>query len=129
MAHLVQHHPDRTYVHLGTGPEVNTIDVTPEFWAAIDERTDLHTGRLITSFAMDADWPTWEMHPAGQEIIYVTEGEVRFHLDDGGATTDAIVTAPNYFVVPTGVWHTADALGPARLLVITWGEGTQNRPR
>ena len=66
---------------------------------------------------------------AGEEVIYVTEGEVRFHLDDGGAPSSATVAAPNYFVVPAGVWHTADALGTARLLVITWGEGTQNRPR
>ena len=69
------------------------------------------------------------MHPAGDELILVTEGEVRFHLDDGVDVAELVVAAPEYVVVPTGTWHTADALGSARLVVITWGEGTTHRPR
>ncbi len=122
-------HPDRTYVHLGTDHSVASIDVTPEFWATIDARTELHTGRLITSFEMSDDWDSWEMHPVGDEVILVTAGAVRFHLDDGDSVSQVRVDAPHYIVVPTGTWHTADALGRARLVVITWGEGTQHRPR
>jgi mannose-6-phosphate isomerase-like protein (cupin superfamily) len=122
-------HPDRTYVHLGVDETVTTLDVTPEFWAGIDARTELHTGRLITSFEMSSDWDSWEMHPAGDEVILVTTGEVRFRLDDGNEVSQLHVAAPHYVVVPTGTWHTADALGTARLVVITWGEGTQHRPR
>lgn len=129
MAEIVQHHPERTHVHLGTGPEVNTVDAGADFWGTVAERADLQTGRLITSMLMNADWPTWEMHPAGDEVILVTEGEVRFHLDDGDRVVHDTVTAPRYIIVPAGVWHTADALGPARLVVITWGEGTDHRPR
>lgn len=127
MDEIEQHHPDRTYVHLGTGPEVTLLDVGPDFWERIDERTDL--GRMITSLLMTDDWPSWEMHPTGDEVILVTEGEVRFHLDDGKSVVHDTVTAPRYIVVPSGVWHTADALGPARLVVVTWGEGTEHRPR
>lgn len=122
-------HPDRTYAHLGVGPTVTRVDVTPEFWPTIDDRTELHTGRLITSFEMSSDWDVWEMHPVGDEVIMVTEGEVRFHLDADGAVSELDVGAPHYIVVPAGTWHTADALGTARLVVITWGEGTQHRPR
>ncbi len=122
-------HPDRAYVHLGTDVTVTTVEVTPEFWASIDERSELHTGRLITSFEMSSDWDSWEMHPVGDEVILVTAGEVRFHLDDGRHVTHVDVAAPHYVVVPAGTWHTADALGIARLVVITWGEGTQHRAR
>lgn len=124
------HRPDETYLHLGTGPEITQIPVTADFWPSIDDRTELHTGRLMTGLAVDADWTVWERHPAGDEVIVVTDGAVRFHLDDGDSVEQLTVVAPEYIVVPTGVWHTADALdGDGRILVITWGEGTEHRPR
>jgi mannose-6-phosphate isomerase-like protein (cupin superfamily) len=123
------HDPRATFVHLGTGPETALIDVTPDFWETIGARTELHTGRLVTAMDMAEDWGVWEMHPAGDELIVVVDGEVRFHLDDGATTSEVEVVAPEFIVVPTGTWHTADALGPARLLIVTWGEGTTHRPR
>ncbi len=118
-----------TYVHLAEGPEVSVIPVTAEFWSTIDERTELQTGRLVTATTVDTDWDTWEMHPDGDELIVVTEGRVRLHLDDGTRTSDVTVAAPEFVVMPAGTWHTADSLGPARLLIVTWGAGTQHRPR
>jgi mannose-6-phosphate isomerase-like protein (cupin superfamily) len=118
-----------TYVHLGEGPEVRAIPVTDDFWPTIDQRTDLQRGRLITSFTHDADWAVWEMHPEGDEVIVVQSGSVVFHLDDGTTTQSVAVTAPHAVVVPKGTWHTADVREPGKILVITWGEGTQNRPR
>ena len=129
MSGVQSHDPSRTYLHLGTGPEIRLLPVTPDFWATIDERTDLHAGRLVTGMTNDADWTVWEMHPAGDELIVVTEGSVHFHLDDGTTVRELTVTAPEYVLVPAGTWHTADERGPARLLVVTWGEGTQHRPR
>lgn len=127
---VTPHHPDRTYLHLGSGPEVAPVPVTPDFWERIHTRTELFTGRLVTGMEMDADWDVWEMHPAGDELIAVTDGRVRFHLDDGSGAPAAVeVAAPEYVVVPAGTWHTADALGTARLLIVTWGDGTTHRPR
>lgn len=123
------HDPATTYLHLGTGPEVEVIPVTDDFWATIDARPGLHTGRLVTGMTNDADWTVWEMHPAGDELIVVTAGAVRFHLDDGTAVSQLTVEAPQYIVVPAGTWHTADTLGQAHLLIATWGEGTEHRPR
>jgi mannose-6-phosphate isomerase-like protein (cupin superfamily) len=124
---------ESTYLHLGTSPGVARLPVTPDFWDRMDERADLHTGRLVTAFAMQSDWDVWEMHPAGDEVIVVTDGTVHFHLerddeDDDGAD-EITVTAPEFIVVPAGTWHTADARGGARLLIITWGAGTQHRAR
>ena len=118
-----------TYLHLGEGPEVRAIPVTDDFWPTIDQRADLQRGRLITSFAQDADWTVWEMHPEGDEVIVVLSGSVTFHLDDGTSTQSVVVAAPHCVVVPVGTWHTADVPEPGQILVITWGEGTQHRPR
>ncbi len=123
--------PSATYLHLGTGPELTTIPVTDDFWPTIGQRTELQTGRLVTGLSMDDAWDSWEMHPAAAEVIAVTAGVVPFVLDDGSEVTEVTVSAPELVVVPAGTWHTADAPldGPARLLVITWGDGTQHRPR
>jgi mannose-6-phosphate isomerase-like protein (cupin superfamily) len=118
-----------TYLHLGVGSEVRQIPVTDDFWPTIDQRADLQRGRLITSFAHDADWDVWEMHPEGDEVIVVLTGSVTFHLDDGASTQSVAVTALHGVVVPKGTWHTADVPEPGQILVITWGEGTQHRPR
>jgi mannose-6-phosphate isomerase-like protein (cupin superfamily) len=126
---MTTHDLTDTYVHLGTGPELSLVDVTPEFWGTIHQRTELHTGRLVTGMTMDTDWDVWEMHPAGDELIVVTEGAVHVHVDDDGVGREFDVDAPEYFVVPAGVWHTMDARGPARMVVVTWGEGTQHRTR
>jgi mannose-6-phosphate isomerase-like protein (cupin superfamily) len=126
---LAAHDPTATYLHLGTGPEVTMLPATDEFWATLDDRAELHRGRLVTGFVHDADWTVWERHPVGDELIVVTSGSVRFHLDDGESVRELTVAAPEYLVVPAGMWHTADALGPARMLVVTWGEGTDHRPR
>ena len=68
------HDPSRTFVHLAEGPEATLVDVTPDFWETIGDRTDLQRGRLVTGMRNDADWTVWEMHPAGPELIVVTEG-------------------------------------------------------
>jgi mannose-6-phosphate isomerase-like protein (cupin superfamily) len=135
MAEPMIHDPSEVYLHLGIGPEVGTEPVTPEFWPTIHERTDLQDGRLITGVSTVGNWPTWEMHPNGDEVIVVTEGSCKFTLDDdrdeagNGTITEHVVTAPEYIVVPAGHWHTLDEIVPGRALVITWGEGTRIRPR
>lgn len=118
-----------TYLHLGEGPDLTILPVTDDFWPTISERAELQRGRLVTSFAETADWSTWEMHPAGDEVILCTEGRMVFHLDDGSDVSTVDVPAPGCIVVPTGVWHTADVPERSRIVVITWGEGTRHHPR
>lgn len=123
------HHPEEVYLHLHEGPDVSPEPVTDTFWQEIGDRTDLRRGRLLTSFETKGDWTVWEMHPEGDEVILVTEGSARFHLDDGHRTTEHLVTAPEYVLVPRGTWHTMDEVEPGRVVIITWGEGTTHRPR
>ena len=123
------HDPSEVYVHLHTDAGTHLEPNTPDFWPTIAERPDLSSGRLVTGIRTEADWTTWEMHPAGDELILVTEGSGRFHLDDGSEVSEHVVTAPEFIVVPAGVWHTLDVIEPGRAVVITWGDGTAHRPR
>lgn len=115
-----------TYLHLERGPGLRVLDVDENFWATIDERTDLDDGRLVMATQVTADWTSWEMHPDGDEVILVTEGVVRVHTDPGEAV---VVQAPELVVMPRGTWHTIDVIEPARVVTITWGAGTQHRAR
>jgi quercetin dioxygenase-like cupin family protein len=123
------HSPNDVYLHLGTGPEVGLEPVTDTFWTDIDDRSDLMSGRLVTGLSTAGDWSVWEMHPKGDEIIIVTAGSCRFHLDDGVEVTTSVVTAPEYIVVPKGTWHTMDEIDAGHAVVITWGDGTTHRTR
>ena len=70
-----------------------------------------------------------EMHPDGDELLYLFSGriEVRLELPDG--TRDVPVEAGEALVVPRGVWHLIRRVEPGLLLHITPGPNGQARPR
>ena len=85
-------------------------------------------GRLLTVLTMSADWTNWEMHPAGDELLFMLEGSATFLLDLPDGVKEIGLNAGRLLVIPKGVWHTARMIGPARLLAITTGHGTQHKP-
>ena len=85
-------------------------------------------GRLLTVLTMNADWTNWEMHPAGDELLFMIEGSATFLLDIPDGRREVALNAGRLLVIPKGVWHTARMIGPARLLAITTGHGTQHKP-
>ena len=85
-------------------------------------------GRLVSALPMSADWTNWEMHPAGDEILFMLEGKATFVLDLPEGLKEMALSAGRLLVIPKGVWHTAKVSEPARLLAITAGLGTEHRP-
>ena len=85
-------------------------------------------GRLLSALPMGADWTNWEMHPAGDEILFMLEGKATFLLEFADGLREVALSAGRVLVIPKGVWHTAKVSEPARLLAITAGQGTQHRP-
>ena len=85
-------------------------------------------GRLLTVLTMNADWTNWEMHPVGDELLFMLEGSATFRLDLRDGVREVALNAGRLLVIPRGVWHTAKLSGPARLLAITAGHGTQHKP-
>lgn len=106
-----------------------TIDVTDTIWADIDTMYGDFKGRtLISSFAFSEDWPTWEMHPAGDEFVCLLDGDVDMTLALRDGDRIVRLSEPGAFViVPKGIWHTASPYQPTRMLFVTPGEGTENR--
>ena len=105
------------------------ITVTPTVYDELDARFDRFKGcLLVSSFGFDSDWPTWEMHPAGDEIVCLLSGDATLVLDRAGAEEVIHLQNPGSFaIVPKGTWHTARTSVPTTMLFVTPGEGTANR--
>ena len=116
------------FVVLNDRFKADTVEVTPELYEHLDEEYKEFAGHLlISSYAFDEDWPTWEVHPAGDEFVILVSGDADLVLakDDG----DEIVrlTEPGTFaIVPKDTWHTAKIRSHSVMMFITPGEGTVN---
>ncbi len=104
------------------------IPVTDTLWSDIDASFGDFAGRVLVSrFEFDSDWPTWEIHPAGDELVYLLSGAAKMILATPGGDTSVHLSTPGEFViVPRNTWHTAKVSEPAAMLFITPGEGTIN---
>ena len=121
-------------IHLGLGakalpqPEFTGL----EWYEAYAARAaaDGAEGRLVSLYTFAESWDSWEMHPAGDEVVLCTAGSLTLHQEHPDRTTATVTLGPgDYAINPPGVWHTADVAGEATALFITAGAGTQHRPR
>lgn len=121
-------------LHLGLGA---TAVVQPPFsgmdwYAGYGERhgADGAEGRLVSHYRFTEDWDSWEMHPAGDEVVLCLEGSIVVHQQMADGTEATVTLGPgDYAINPPGCWHTADIAGAATCLFITAGLGTEHRPR
>jgi len=129
---------DERFVHLGRGaravsePPFSGMDWYEGYSAR--HADDGAEGRLVSQYAFTESWTSWEMHPAGDEVVICTSGAIVLVQEHpGGRHEEVRLGAGEYAINPPGVWHTADispdAPGGATAIFITPGEGTQHRPR
>jgi mannose-6-phosphate isomerase-like protein (cupin superfamily) len=105
-----------------------TLTNSPTVFQELDRQYgDFHGHELIALFEFDEDWPSWEIHPHGDEIVTLISGSATFVLDQEGGKREITLAQPgDTVIVPRGVWHTARIATPTRILFITPGEGTLN---
>jgi len=119
-----------TYLRLRSDASVEPLRVDDTFWQRIaaGELGTFHNEYMVTSHAFSEDWPMWEMHPNGDEIVCLLSGAAVFVLERQNGNDEIAMGASGEFViVPKGTWHTARVAMPSRMLFITAGEGTQHR--
>lgn len=104
------------------------LPVTPSFYRDLDSAFPSFAGHLLVSqFTFSVPWSTWEMHPAGDELVYLLHGETDFLLWKDGHQSSVHISGGNgYLVVPKGTWHTARPRMTTSMLFLTPGEGTLN---
>jgi quercetin dioxygenase-like cupin family protein len=68
-----------------------------------------------------------ELHPDGDELLYVTSGHLQVSLD--GRSEVAEVAPGQAFVIQQGTWHRVHVVEPAKVLHFTPGPNSRTRPR
>ena len=129
---------ERFPIHLGKGAAAEAQSEFPQDERAMDwymeyaarHAADGAEGRLVSMYRFAGDWPMWEMHPGGAEVVLCTAGSMTLHQEYPDGRRESVTLGPGeYAINPPGVWHTADISGEATGVFITAGAGTQHRPR
>ena len=119
---------EATYLALDGAGAVTSMEGGEAFWRNV-ATSAAAGGTLVTVSGGDGDWPHWEMHPAGDEVLVGLEGSARLVFEHPDGLTTLHDMAPGVtLVVPRGVWHRALGQQGLKVLFITYGAGTQHRP-
>lgn len=125
---------ERFPLHLGLGakavpqPAFTGLDWYEAYGAR--HAADGAEGRLVALHTFGESWTSWEMHPAGDEVVICTAGAITLIQErPDGAHERVVLHAGDYAINPPGVWHTADLAERATVIFITSGLGTEHRPR
>ena len=128
--HDLRTHP----VHLGLGATVLPQPAFTgfEWYEGYTQRSEADgvEGRLVSLYDFNESWDSWEMHPAGEELVVCIAGEITLIQErpDGNFHAETL-TANQYAINAAGTWHTADVSTSATVMFITAGVGTQHRSR
>ncbi|MBK8147608.1 MAG: cupin domain-containing protein [Acidobacteria bacterium] len=103
----MKHNLESTFLRLRPDASIEKLPVDDSFWPKIAAGAfgDFHNEYLVTVNRFDSDWPFWERHPNGDEIVCLISGRIVFVLDGAGETE--LSNPGDFAFVPKGAWHTA----------------------
>jgi quercetin dioxygenase-like cupin family protein len=104
------------------------MPVSPDFWQTLGQNPKAR-GTLISAYTFEGDWTSWERHPKGDEMVVCIAGEMTMLLEKPDGVERVALKAGDAVIVPANTWHTTNVPAVSRGLFITYGEGTDHRPR
>ncbi|MHB1606560.1 MAG: VOC family protein [Leptospirales bacterium] len=121
---------DSTFVVFDDQGVATPMEVRETFWQDLTDRFGDFSGKLLfSSFWFNKDWDNWEIHPYGDEVVFLLSGDFDFILDqDNAHRTVRLNNAGSFVIVPRGTWHTARVRCPSSALFLTPGRGTITKP-
>ena len=119
----------KSFAVLKPDQSVETVAVGPALYQELDrDFSGFKSHALVSVHEFSADWPSWERHPAGDEIVVLLSGNATLVLRCGEDERRVeLGEGLEYVVIPRNTWHTAKVSNSARMLFITPGEGTENQ--
>jgi len=121
--------PEKEYLHLDADRRISVVPGGEAFWSLPEsEMEKFGHGWLVTEYAFTTDWPSWEMHPVADELVYLLSGDAAFLIEQPQGIQTTHLMSRGAVVVPRGAWHTAKVFAPSRMLFVTMGSGTQHKP-
>lgn len=117
-----------TFAVIDPDLRVHPVDVSPTLYESLDSNFAGFVGHVLMSMhGFSTDWPSWDRHPAGDEIVMLLSGSAHLVLRTDAGDREIEISEPGACVViPQHTWHTARIAAPTRMLFITPGEGTEN---
>ncbi len=122
--------PDLTQVYLllANNGKIEKPEGGERFWSKSGEELDkIGENWLITEYEFTEDWKSREMHPNGEEIVYLLSGAMDLILETGENRRKIELREKGLVVIPRETWHTAKVLEPSKMLFITLGKETKHR--
>lgn len=119
----------QVYLALGNQGNIKKLDGGDKFWSLSgDELDKIGENWLITEFEFNEDWKSWEMHPNGEEIVFLLSGAMDLILEKDEVREKIELRQKGLIIIPRATWHTAKVLETSKMLVITLGKDTQVKP-
>jgi len=114
-------------------PSVHTVGLSRDLSAAlVPARPDPPVpvdGVTIGIATMTENAPHGgEMHPDGDEVLYLVSGRVRATLETA-QVEEFEMRAGEGLIIPKRVWHRVDVLEPSQIVYVTPGPRGEFRPR
>jgi hypothetical protein len=120
--------PQHSYAGLESDGDAKLVAGGNAFWSLPDRDIEkFGSDGLVSEFECDTDWRDCEMHPNGDEFVYLLAGEIAMLLETPSGVAETSLCAPAAVIVPRGLWHTARVVSSARMFDITRGGGSQQR--
>jgi len=121
--------PFATLVHLGAGGRARPLRWTPRVFPRLAAAPgDRLVGAKRAVVPADFHAETWEMHPGGDELLYLLAGTVEVVLEAPGGERRFTLRGGRACLVARGVWHRLRLREPSDLLFVTPARGTRHRP-
>jgi mannose-6-phosphate isomerase-like protein (cupin superfamily) len=120
--------PFATLVHLLAEGRAVPVAWTPDvFRTLVTEPGDRVMGAKHAAEAADVHADEWEMHPSGDEVLYLLTGALDVVLEEPAGERMFGLESGQACLVPRGVWHRLVLRRPSDLLFITPARGTRHR--
>ena len=118
---------ENKFLHLENNGEMIILSVDEKFWSERSSGSYHQSGRLMGILKIDIGPSHWEMHPDGDELLYLLSGSmdvvIKLEGKDKVTTLDRFASC----IVPRETWHQTIAREPCTLLFITPSKDTQHR--
>ncbi|TQV85627.1 hypothetical protein FKG94_01910 [Exilibacterium tricleocarpae] len=121
--------PNENLVQILRDGSMDTLSRSEEVWKNADAYDRSHlVGCLQAKKPEDLHEASWEMHPDGDELLYLVSGSTKIYFDLPGGDHEVFLASESFCVVPQAVWHRFQWLMPVTLLFVTPVVGTQMKP-
>jgi len=118
---------ESNFVHLKDSGTLTSLPVDEKFWSEGMARGYLASGRLIGVVNLAVGPSHWEIHPDGDELLYLLSGLMDVTIESGDKTDVITLNAHSSYIVPSETWHQTIAREPSTLLFMTPGKDTHRR--